>query len=60
MVVSLQKTIQQLKAEVARYKARAHKAEQQVAKVRGERTLVPGPSWNRREPQAKTSSVRTS
>ena len=35
MVVSLQKTIQQLKAEVARYKARAHKAEQQVAKVRG-------------------------
>ena len=33
MVDSLQKTIQQLKAEVGRYKGRAHKAEQQLAKV---------------------------
>ena len=33
MVVSLQKTIQQLKGEVNRYKARAHKAEQQLVKV---------------------------
>ena len=32
-VDSLQKTIQQLKSEATRYKSRAHKAEQQVAKV---------------------------
>lgn len=33
-VDSLQKTISQHKSEVNRYKARAHKAEQQLAKVR--------------------------
>lgn len=32
-VDSLQKTIQQMKSEVQRYKTRAHKAEQGVAKV---------------------------
>ena len=32
-VESLQKTISQHKSEVSRYKARAHKAEQQVIKV---------------------------
>ena len=32
-VESLQKTISQLKSEVNRYKVRAHKAEQQIAKV---------------------------
>lgn len=34
-VDSLQKSVTQLKSEVGRYKTRAHKAEQQLARVRG-------------------------
>ncbi len=37
MVDSLQKTIQQLKSEVGRYKERAHRAEQQLARDQEER-----------------------
>ncbi len=49
-VESLQKTISQHKSEVNRYKVRAHKAEQQLAKVRMQATPISALLWNRHCP----------